>query len=54
MKLDGKNMDVVKLEHESYKAVFAAPSPPEYSNIKHEPLTFTVAAVKTEVEVSCN
>jgi hypothetical protein len=55
MKLGGKNMDIVKLEHESYQAVHAAPSRPEYSQIKHEyePVPFTVA-VKTEVEVSCN
>jgi hypothetical protein len=57
MKLDGTNMEIVKLEHESCQAVLAAPSPAEYSCIKHEdePLPFMqYAAVKTEVEVSCN
>jgi hypothetical protein len=56
MKLNGKILDIVKLEHESYQAVHATLSPSEYIHIKHEdePLTFTVAAVKTEVKVSCN
>jgi hypothetical protein len=50
-------MDIVKLEHESCQVVLAAPSPAEYSCIKHEdePLPFMqYSAVKTEVEVSCN
>jgi hypothetical protein len=49
-------MDTVKLEHESYRAGLAAPSAAECSHIKHkdEPLLLKVAAVKTEVEVSCN
>jgi hypothetical protein len=56
MKLSGYIMDIGKMEQESYEVVPPVPSSVEYSHIKHEdePLPFTFAAVKTEVEVSCS
>lgn len=46
-------MDVIVLGRESYDGVLVL-SPTEYSRInqENEPLPFTFAAVKTEVEVS--